>query len=291
MVVNSIFMGSSAQCPSKVLLSVPNFNRVRVGKAMDIGKYFKAPYKGCFGMLRYNKHCTSDRRNRAYIRSDPGGSNNNVLEIKIKARTYGTSLKGAGGQFYTNQIADCKRQKDATFEYQVYFPSNFEWTHGGKLPGMHAGSMKCSGGYKTKGDCFSARMMWREDGAGEAYMYLPMTAQKASFYKLCANHRNKWSKTAACSLRRGSFRFKRGKWNRIKQYVKLNTPGKKNGVFKVWHNGRQVINENVAFRTSYKLRLGGIYFSTFFGGNTSKYAPKRDQKVYFKGFRLTAGYA
>jgi hypothetical protein len=53
-------------------------------------------------------------------------------------------------------------------KYSVYFPDNFDWVHGGKLPGLHGGNMHCTGDSdKPNGrNCFSTRLMWREGGAG-----------------------------------------------------------------------------------------------------------------------------
>ena len=54
--------------------------------------------------------------------------------------------------------------------YEVAFDTYFDWVKGGKLPGLRGGlnSTGCSGGNKADGlDCFSSRLMWRKNGAGE----------------------------------------------------------------------------------------------------------------------------
>ncbi|XP_050413617.1 uncharacterized protein LOC126828082 [Patella vulgata] len=48
---------------------------------------------------------------------------------------------------------------------------------GGKLPGLFG---DCSGGRHST-TCFSARLMWREKGDGEIYVYMP--DQAAGFYE------------------------------------------------------------------------------------------------------------
>jgi hypothetical protein len=60
-----------------------------------------------------------------------------------------------------------------TFEYKVFFPSDFEWVKGGKLPGLYGGRTGCSGGDAAL-DCFSTRLMWRAGGAGELYLVEPV---------------------------------------------------------------------------------------------------------------------
>ena len=54
--------------------------------------------------------------------------------------------------------------------YEVAFEANFDWVKGGKLPGLRGGlaTSGCSGGSKSNGgSCFSSRVMWRQNGAGE----------------------------------------------------------------------------------------------------------------------------
>lgn len=59
---------------------------------------------------------------------------------------------------------------------------------GGKLPGMHGGNMRCTGGQlKPNGDnCFSTRLMWGPGGRVEGYLYLPLNKQVSprSYYTL-----------------------------------------------------------------------------------------------------------
>ena len=62
------------------------------------------------------------------------------------------------------------------------FGAEFEFVKGGKLPGLYGGHSRwrwgwggrcrCSGGAEV-GDCWSLRFMWRRDGQGEVYAYLP----------------------------------------------------------------------------------------------------------------------
>jgi hypothetical protein len=54
--------------------------------------------------------------------------------------------------------------------YEIAFEAGFDWVKGGKLPGLRGGlnSTGCSGGNQANGqDCFSFRVMWRENGSGE----------------------------------------------------------------------------------------------------------------------------
>ena len=45
---------------------------------------------------------------------------------------------------------------ELTFEYDIFFPNNFDFVRGGKLPGIKGGSGSCSGGNHDD-SCFSLR--------------------------------------------------------------------------------------------------------------------------------------
>jgi polysaccharide lyase-like protein len=76
-----------------------------------------------------------------------------------------------GSEFYAKPL-DISKANNVTLEYQVFFPSDFDWVKGGKLPGLYGGHTRCSGGNPAL-DCFSTRMMWRAGGAGELYLVRP----------------------------------------------------------------------------------------------------------------------
>ena len=62
--------------------------------------------------------------------------------------------------------------ESAELRYTVRFSRDFDWVKGGKLPGLCGGPDNVSGGRPATGtNGFSARLMWRKDGRGEAYMY------------------------------------------------------------------------------------------------------------------------
>ncbi|KAI9433885.1 hypothetical protein H4582DRAFT_1983164 [Lactarius indigo] len=83
-----------------------------------------------------------------------------------------------GSQFYAAPL-DLRNARSVTLAYSVFFPSDFEWVKGGKLPGLYGGRTGCSGG-DAADDCFSTRLMWRARGAGELYLYAPKDRQTPS---------------------------------------------------------------------------------------------------------------
>jgi hypothetical protein len=173
----------------------------------------------------------------------------------------------------------------AIFKYGVYFPANFNFVRGGKLPGLYGGKTGCSGGDPAV-DCFSTRLMWRENGMGELYLYANREAQDPS---ICQMPNNYCSPTFGWSLNTGSFTFARDAWTDIEETITLNTPGQRNGVLAIKVNGREVIRyNNIVFRTSSypNIRVDGMDVETFFGGNGPEWASPTRQLTKFREFIL-----
>lgn len=195
-----------------------------------------------------------------------------------------------GISFYATgpSSVDLTTAKEATFGYSIYFPEGFEWVKGGKLPGFYGGdddkvSLSCSGGRRDT-RCFSARLMWRPEGAGELYTYLPpydvpgFEANK----KQCSVPNSDCNPTYGTSLNRGSFHFKAGAWTTVSERVKLNTPGKADGELELFVEGKSVVKvDGLIIRDGEKGRIRGIQMQSFFGGHDSDWATPKDQDIYF----------
>lgn len=61
--------------------------------------------------------------------------------------------------------------------------------------------------------------------------------------------------------------------------------------FRLWYNGVPALNfTNLEIRSSDDLAsIGGLYFSTFFGGDDSSWATPTDQFSYYKNIQVFAG--
>jgi hypothetical protein len=91
----------------------------------------------------------------------------------------------------------------------------------GKLPGLYGGKKYCAGGDPAS-DCFSTRIMWRENGMGELYFYGNRDAQDPA---ICQMPNNYCAPTYGWSLNTGAFNFTAGNWHVIEETLTLNTPG------------------------------------------------------------------
>lgn len=161
---------------------------------------------------------------------------------------------------------------------------------GGKLPGLRGGDDPhgCSGGhYPKEGGCFSTRLMWREGGLGEVYAYIPKNGIK----DFCKKRGVSCDSDYGTSLHRGSFSFPRNKWQTIWLYVELNKIGTANGVVALYVDGNQKFNmTNLEIRRNDHVdSIGGLYFSTFFGGNDQSWASPTNQYTFFRNMQIFAG--
>lgn len=92
-----------------------------------------------------------------------------VLQLVYPAHSVNPGNKPEGGaDFYATPL-NLAGARNVTLEYSVFFPTDFNWVKGGKLPGLFGGHTGCSGGVSAR-DCFSTRLMWRPQGTGELYL-------------------------------------------------------------------------------------------------------------------------
>lgn len=214
-----------------------------------------------------------------------------AMQAKYAAGSYNFQHEPLGGfSFYASgpENVDISTATEATFSYSVYFPEGFDFVKGGKLPGIYGGNsdseaLSCSGGRRDDG-CFSARLMWRTDGAGELYTYLPPSFDENK--RVCTvKPQSDCNPTYGASVGRGSFKFATGGWTTVAQRVKLNQPNQADGELELFVNGESVINVNgLVLRNSASGKMRGYQMQTFFGGSSSDFATPKEQTAYFADF-------
>ena len=199
-----------------------------------------------------------------------------VLRVRYPAGSASPTVarKGApsgGAQFYSRFNLDNDRVAidHLRLRYFLRFSSDFEFVKGGKLPGFYGGIGNSGGEIPDGSDGFSSRLMWRKNGEGEVYAYLPS------------------SKGYGTSIGRGRWTFKPGVWHQVEQEIKLNDSTKSNGWVKVWIDNTLVLNqEKLKWRTNSDLTIDGIFFSTFFGGSDTSWSTPKDVYIDFAEFAI-----
>ncbi|KAH8827006.1 hypothetical protein DL96DRAFT_1465150, partial [Flagelloscypha sp. PMI_526] len=175
----------------------------------------------------------------------PVFTNMSLIQIRYPAHSInpGNSEAPVGGsQFYSSPV-DITDASNVTLTYSIFFPADFDFVLGGKLPGLYGGHTRCSGGDDAL-DCFSTRLMFRPGGQGELYLYAPKDKQTSA---LCNDPQSSCNAVYGLSIGRGSFNWARGNWTTVTQTVVLNTPGKQDGVFTLDVNGKPAISRDDVF--------------------------------------------
>lgn len=158
------------------------------------------------------------------------------------------------------------RRESAELRYRARFSPDFAFVKGGKLPGLCGGPENVSGGRPANGrNGFSARLMWRKEGRGEAYVY----------------HRNQETDYGDSFSFPPEFRFPTGVPFEVRLAVAMNTPGKRDGTLRVWISlpgepFRLLVNRpDLEWRSENTFGVDGLYFETFHGGGDSSWSPTR----------------
>jgi hypothetical protein len=177
---------------------------------------------------------------------------------------------------------------DAEVSYKLAFDPSFNPQNGGKLPGLFlgkAGSGDFSGGSGGRHDDLhaSCRLMWRGNFQAEAYVYTTIAHAVPEYLALPKSHYNA---EFGDSLWRGILKFKRQGWNTVRVRVRVNTPGVSDGALYVTVNDTTVQFENMAWRSRKDVVISALFFSTFYGGSSEKFACPNDTQARFRDFAL-----
>ncbi|KAF8578466.1 polysaccharide lyase family 14 protein [Ramaria rubella] len=220
----------------------------------------------------------SDGVSKAWVAVYRKGSYKPSGEIK---GGFGFYVKGPEGE-WRNKLPD---SSEIVVAYAVRFQEDFDFIKGGKLPGIFGGegdkAFKCTGGRKEdRCSCFDLRLMWRPDGQGELYAYLPIS--ESNTRRLLAVPRSHQNVDFGFSVGRGSFKFQPGEWTTVAERVKLNRPGRDDGEIELWVDGVSVIKATgLILRETERSTFQGLHFQTFFGGSTPDWASPKDQCALF----------
>jgi hypothetical protein len=156
----------------------------------------------------------------------PGSTKSNasgpVLRVSYPANTFSAN-PNSGVEVLTHWDAE-KPFLTMMLTYEAAFDSNFDWVKGGKMPGLRGGDPGCTGGSQPTGaDCFTARMMWRRQAAGEgrsisAWFHIPSRLNSTPAYvyiptpnDVCSDNGVECNRDFGTSIERGSFTWASGR--------------------------------------------------------------------------------
>ena len=159
-----------------------------------------------------------------------------------------------------------KRREAACLTYSVLPREDFSFGKGGRLPGFQGSSPGESDGAPVT---FSIRYAWNGAGELETYPQLPQ-----------------WPTGRSLGGKRGKLALVPGRWTELEQEVVLNTPGKADGILRVWQDGQLVVQKaDVVFRTSPSATLSGVMAEAAGGAQTGE-AKRGVQTLWLTPFEI-----
>ncbi|HBJ83269.1 MAG TPA: hypothetical protein DDZ88_05230 [Verrucomicrobiales bacterium] len=165
------------------------------------------------------------------------------------------------------------KHEAAEMSYTLRFSQDFDFVKGGKLPGLCGGPENVSGGRPANGkNGFSARLMWRRDGRGEAYVY----------------HKNQKDDYGDSFAFPAEFRFPTDTPVKVRIALSMNTLGKSDGTLRVWIDEKLLVERSdMEWRSVDTFGVDGLYFETFHGGGDKTWAPTKPSWVEFTEMKVT----
>ncbi len=188
-----------------------------------------------------------------------------ALQIRVdEGGHYGVSLQYR----FAKQLGD--EPEEIYFRYYLRLGSDWKPENGGKLPGI-AGTYGRAGwgGRKVDGtDGWSARGLFK----GQVNGRTPI-----GFYCYHADMRGKYGDNWGWEGD-GFLGLENNRWYCIEQHVKMNRPGKNDGVMRAWVDNRLVFEKrDVRMRDIDKLKIEMVWINVYHGGS---WTAKQDQHLF-----------
>jgi hypothetical protein len=203
-----------------------------------------------------------------------GSQHGRVLRTRLQAGTIVSSPAGTNGIVV---LAALPRPVDqACISYQIRFDKGFDWSLGGKLPGLLGVAPGVdpgiAAGGQDAGDLgWSGRLMWvgpeayswaGPENMAVSYMYGP--SQRERYGDVLP-----WGKG-----------FRRGRWHTVMACYSMNTVGRPDGTLRAWLDGRVVLSRtSYTYRTRSDVHVTHLAWTIFRGGNTMDWAGSWDSTI------------
>lgn len=173
-----------------------------------------------------------------------------------------------------------KPLEEAYLRWYVKFDADFDFDRGGKMPGLMGwapGKRAGWGGKRSDGNNgFSCRICWSRGG-------------KLTMYTYHADQRSKYGDGFETRTKANRpYVIERGRWICIEMYMKLNSPGRHDGVLKLWADGIQIgQRDGIRFRNLPTMKIDNLFVNAYFGGSWT--SPK-DQHVHYDNMVMARKY-
>lgn len=178
---------------------------------------------------------------------------------------------------YTFKSEGQPEPEEIYFRYYLRFADDWNPSlDGGKLPGI-AGTYGQAGWGMRKTDGYNGWSLRGEFAARPPRVPSVIGLTSLGSYAYHADIEDAAGETWAWGDGPGAV-LENNRWYCIEQYVKLNTPGQRDGVFRAWVDGRRVLEKTtVRYRRVPELRIEKVWLNVYHGGIAP--AP-RDMSLY-----------
>jgi hypothetical protein len=157
-----------------------------------------------------------------------------ALAVDLASHRAATQSPGAGFEWGPQSAGPVAA---ACVSYAFKLDRDFDFAAGGRLPGLLGGP---SGSDRKAPEAFSARLAWDDKGQLDIVSQAPEGA---------ARLKNEYHASE----------LPRGRWVMVDQEVVVNTPGRSDGILRVWLDGKlRFENRGVAFRTGAGSAVRGV---------------------------------
>ena len=179
----------------------------------------------------------------------------------------------------------------AILSYDVYFPENFNWVKGGKLPGFCFGTKSgaCASGGDWYKDAGSFRVMWREEGKAIGYLYLAIDGGSEAAYNLQNEDYKKIAERTGITGHTlwkdidQPMLFHKG-WNSVRLFLKLNDKDSYDGKIALTINKVTHIIEQLKLRQDNDVKINDLIITSFFGGGSGEWSSPIKTYTAYKNF-------
>lgn len=149
----------------------------------------------------------------------------------------------------------------ACLTYQVYFPADFDFRRGGRLPGFGSGLADAA-----QPQAFAAVPAWGPAGRSGAVL-------------------NVLPGEAALIQAQAELNFAKGRWVKVDQEIVLNTPKTPDGTLRVWLDGELAIErKNMNYRATDKVTLSSVVADVHYTGLPA--AADKAAKIWLSPFEV-----
>jgi hypothetical protein len=263
-----------------------SFDNLRAGNTYTEAE-LKRDFKSANGKGFFDGSAGSDRASVDYnVSKDPNGVSLKVKFPKGKLKTSDSGIDcriPLKNSFKDNDFS----ASDIYVSYWVKFSDNYEFDKcGGKLPSLGGSN------FNSRENTWKGRIMWRRGGAIQFYMELPSNSFSPD------NEDRFWGPKVknGKGLCQSEFtpHLSTSKWHNIELHYKFETPGKNDGVFEGWVDGK-FYSINASVFNNYRpvgsarenITVNAILLSAFLGGSDANYEPSQDTFAWFDEIRVS----